>query len=185
MGSLLGANGDSPGSMAKVALATTVSVHEPAELCQSIDAVGNDVRDQTFMGRERIMRCVAASRTKPADEGDAGLPHCIDCGCCCFSSDPEYIRVFGIDLERMDARARAFTVDCNGRVAMRMAGGRCSALTIDPVARTYVCAVYEARPDVCRWLARASSVCLGDRVKKAAAPLIAVATLLAESRARA
>jgi len=128
---------------------------------------------------------MAASRTKRTDEGDAGLPHCIDCGCCCFSPDPEYIRVFGIDLDRMDARAQAFTIDHSGRVAMRMAAGRCTALTIDPVARTYVCAIYEARPDVCRSLARASSGCLGDRAKKADAPLLAVAALLAQSRARA
>jgi hypothetical protein len=122
-----------------------------------------------------------ASPSAGARGGEA-LPHCIDCGCCCFSADPEYIRVFGIDLDRMDVRARSFTVERAGRVTMRMAEGRCAALVVDPQARTFTCDVYEARPDVCRSLTRGSGGCLGDRRDKVDAPLLAIASLVAPRR---
>src|SRR6185312_6658125 len=38
-----------------------------------------------------------------------GIPECTACGTCCFSTLPEYIRVFGVDLDRMDDRAQALT----------------------------------------------------------------------------
>ncbi len=113
-----------------------------------------------------------------------GLPHCIACGCCCFSVDPEYVRVFGIDLERMDEDARSYTIDRGGRVAMRLTEGRCAALILDVTARTFVCAIYEQRPDVCRSLARASGGCLADRRDKADKPLLALATLTARRAGR-
>lgn len=130
------------------------------------------------------MASVPAERAANRLEGAEALPHCIDCGCCCFSVDPEYIRVFEVDLDRMDARARSFLASPQGRVAMRMSEGRCAALVVDPAARTYSCAIYEQRPDVCRSLLRASGGCLADRRAKAELPLLAIARVLAGTRAR-
>ena len=88
------------------------------------------------------------------------------------------MRVFGIDFDRMDERGRTFVEFLGNRVFMRMREGRCTALTIDPVALTYVCAIYAMRPDVCRSLERGASGCRADRHEKAERPLLAVAALL-------
>ncbi len=108
----------------------------------------------------------------------AGVPGCVECGCCCFSFLAEYVRVFGIDWERMDDRARSFTEAHENRVAMRMADGHCSALVVDPVERSYRCSIYEVRPDVCRSLERGSGGCRADRHEKRERPLLAVERLL-------
>lgn len=107
-----------------------------------------------------------------------GVPGCVDCGCCCFSRVAEYVRVFGVDWERMDDRARSFTEAHENRVAMRMADGRCSALLIGGGDRTFRCAIYEVRPDVCRSLERGSGACRADRHEKAERPLLALDRLL-------
>lgn len=112
----------------------------------------------------------------------AGVPECVDCGCCCFSLVPEYVRVFGIDLDRMDDRARAFTDFDGHRCSMRMVDGHCAALVVDPDARTYRCSIYAMRPDVCRSLERGSGACRADRHEKADRPLIAVERLLTARR---
>ncbi len=112
-----------------------------------------------------------------------GVPECIDCGACCFSELPEYVRVFGIDLDRMDDAARAYTEFGENRCFMRMENGRCTALVIDPAARTFKCAIYAARPDVCRSLERASGNCAADRHGKRDRPLLAVESLLRAPRA--
>lgn len=106
------------------------------------------------------------------------VPECVDCGVCCFAEIPDYVRVFGVDLERMDDEARAY-VDFDGnRAHMRMSGGRCAALMIDPVRLRYTCAIYPMRPDVCRSLERGSGACRADIHAKSDRPLIAVAALL-------
>ena len=51
------------------------------------------------------------------------LPQCLDCGTCCFSTLPEYLRVFGGDHDRMDDRARALTHFLGNQCFMRMEGG--------------------------------------------------------------
>lgn len=109
-----------------------------------------------------------------------GVPECTTCGVCCFSTLPEYVRVFGYDLDRMDDRARSFTDFDGHRCFMRMEDGHCAALVIDPVRRTYTCAIYEMRSDVCRSLERGGGACAADRHEKAERPLIAVARLLAK-----
>lgn len=128
------------------------------------------------MADVRAPRVPSGDSAKGGD-GAASLPHCIDCGRCCFAPDAEYIRVFAVDLERMDARARGYTVDHGGRISMRMAEGRCAALVIDAGAGTFVCAIYEGRPDACRWLQRGSGVCLSDRREKAGATRVALDVL--------
>lgn len=112
-----------------------------------------------------------------------GVPGCVDCGCCCFSTVPHYVRVFAVDHARMDEAARAFTEDDGLVTSMRMVDGHCAALAIDPAGPTFTCRIYAARPDVCRSLERGSGNCGADRRAKAERPLIAVARLLA-TRAR-
>ncbi len=103
---------------------------------------------------------------------------CCDCGRCCFSDLPEYVRVFGVDLDRMDDRAAALTHFIGNRCYMRLEEGHCAALVIDPRARRFVCSIYEARPDVCRSLDRGTGACLGEYTEKADRPDVAIERLL-------
>lgn len=107
-----------------------------------------------------------------------GVPECTACGTCCFSELPEYVRVFGCDMDRMDERAAAFTHFIGNRCYMRIEGGRCAALAIDPIAKRFLCSIYEMRPDCCRSLERGSGGCLGELHTKAERPLLAVEALL-------
>lgn len=93
-------------------------------------------------------------------------PGCTSCGRCCFSELPEYVRVFGVDWDRMDDAARAHTEFIGNRVFMKMRDGRCTALRIDPVAPSFTCDIYEARPDVCRSLERGTGNCRADYESK-------------------
>jgi hypothetical protein len=106
------------------------------------------------------------------------VPECTSCGACCFSTLPEYVRVFGCDLDRMDDRARELTHFLGNRCYMRIEDGRCAALVIDPAARRFVCSIYEARPDCCRALERGSGACLADLHEKGQRPLLAAEALL-------
>jgi Fe-S-cluster containining protein len=108
----------------------------------------------------------------------AGIPACLECGTCCFSTLPEYLRVFGVDLDRMDDRAQALTHFIGNRCYLQLDEGHCKALVIDPAARRYVCSIYEMRPDVCRALERGSGQCRGELATKAERPLLAVEALL-------
>jgi hypothetical protein len=108
------------------------------------------------------------------------VPECTSCGTCCFSELDVYIRVFGIDLDRMDDRAQAFTHFISNRCYMRIDDGRCTALVVDPIARTFKCSIYEMRPDVCRSLERGSGNCRADLHDKAGRPDVLVARLLAK-----
>jgi Fe-S-cluster containining protein len=107
-----------------------------------------------------------------------GAPDCIPCGACCFSELAEYIRVFGVDLDRMDERARGYAEFDGHRAYMRMNGGRCAALVIDVDARRFTCAIYAERPDVCRSLEPGSGACRADRHEKRERPLLAIEALL-------
>jgi uncharacterized protein len=116
---------------------------------------------------------------KAAEVGATGaVPECTACGTCCFSTLPEYVRVFGCDLDRMDDRAREYTHFLGNRCYMRVDEGRCAALVIDPEGPRFVCAIYEMRPDVCRSLERGTGACLGERHEKGERPLLAARELL-------
>lgn len=112
-----------------------------------------------------------------------GAPECLSCGTCCFSELPEYVRVFGCDLDRMDERSQALTHFIGNKCYMVMENGHCAALVIDPVARRFVCSIYEARPDCCRGLERGGSACRADLHEKSDRPLIAIERLLAHRSA--
>ena len=47
-----------------------------------------------------------------------GVPECMACGACCFSTLPEYVRVFGSDWDRMGDEARALTQFIGNRCYM-------------------------------------------------------------------
>ena len=111
-----------------------------------------------------------------------GVPECTSFGTCCFSDLPEYVRVFGVDMDRMDERAAGYTHFIGNRCYMRLEGGHCAALVIDPEARLFLCAIYEMRPDVCRSLDRGSGSCRGEIHEKSARPLLAVEALLRRAR---
>ncbi len=118
----------------------------------------------------------------------AGVPECTACGTCCFSTLPEYVRVFGNDWDRMDERARAFAHFLGNRCYMRIEDGRCAALAIDPgdaeigQSPRYWCRIYEVRPDACRALERGSGACRGERHEKGERPLLAVEALVRRAR---
>jgi uncharacterized protein len=86
---------------------------------------------------------------------------CTICGRCCFSKEPDYIRVFAVDEARMSASTITFTEQRDGIRVMRFAEGRCVALRFDAADRI-ICTIYDERPDVCRALERGSGQCRGD-----------------------
>jgi uncharacterized protein len=113
------------------------------------------------------------------------VPECTACGACCFSTLPEYVRVFGCDMDRMDDEALQYTDFLGHQCFLRIEDGHCAALQIDPgdpgrpgSQPRFTCAIYDMRPDVCRSLERGSGACRADRHEKAERPLIAVETLL-------
>src|SRR5262245_194524 len=116
----------------------------------------------------------------------ADVPECTACGACCFSTLPGYVRVFGCDWDRMDDEARLYAEFDGNRCFMRIEDGHCAALRIDPGgsgrAPSFLCAIYEQRPDVWRSLDRGSGVCRGERHEKAERPLLAVEALLRARR---
>jgi hypothetical protein len=127
---------------------------------------------------------VPGAGPSPKTLPSADLPACTACGACCFSTLPEYVRVFGCDFDRMDDRARAFTHFLGNRAYLRHDEGHCAALVVSAVSAvsgggpSFVCSIYEMRPDVCRSLERGSGACRSDRHEKAERPLLAVESLL-------
>jgi uncharacterized protein len=107
---------------------------------------------------------------------------CRDCGRCCFSELPEYVRVFGVDLDRMTDEMQLHTHFIGNRCYMRLEEGHCTALVIDPISRRSICGIYEGRPDVCRSLERGTSSCFGEFSAKADRPDVAIERLLAKLR---
>jgi Fe-S-cluster containining protein len=74
----------------------------------------------------------------------------------------EYIRVFGVDRDRMGDIAARYTALVGNQLFMRMGEGRCAALQIDPVRRRFSCGIYEVRPDTCRSLVAGTGACLAE-----------------------
>jgi Fe-S-cluster containining protein len=91
---------------------------------------------------------------------------CTQCGACCFGQEPDYLPVFEGDRARMAGEDPWLVEIRDGRAHMRMVGGRCAALRVDPATSRILCAIYPVRPDVCRWLARGTGDCHAHRVEK-------------------
>ncbi len=111
----------------------------------------------------------------------AGIPGCTSCGTCCFSRTEDYLRVAGVDYERLGNDAVRLTHFLGNKSYMRLEDGHCAALVLDVTAATFLCSVYENRPDVCRWLERGSGQCRADLHEKAGRPLLALRKKAAES----
>lgn len=94
-----------------------------------------------------------------------GVPACVRCGACCFSSAPDYLLLLGIDQERLGSDAERLTHWIDGRRYMRLESGHCAALDVQADGQ-FLCSIYERRPDVCRWLERGSGTCRGDIATK-------------------
>ena len=86
----------------------------------------------------------------------------------------------GDDYERLGAAVEELVRFVGNRAYMRLAGGHCAALRVEPEG-LFVCTVYETRPDACRNLERASSQCQGELFTKKAR---AAARLVELRRAR-
>lgn len=111
-----------------------------------------------------------------ARRGEVAAPDvpddCTRCGVCCFSTLPEYVRVFGCDYERMDDRARGLVMFLGNKAFMRIEDGRCAALGLDAAEQRWLCSIYDMRPDCCRALERGSGACLGELHAKRERPLV-------------
>jgi len=105
------------------------------------------------------------------------LEDCVRCGVCCFSESERHARVTGDDYARLGDDAERLVAFIGNQAFMRIerAGeaspvGRCAALVLAPDEGTYLCSVYERRPEVCRTLERGSSACAGERATKGDRP---------------
>jgi uncharacterized protein len=103
---------------------------------------------------------------RPSTDDGASPDDCTTCGACCFSRAPDYLRVFGLDYERLGDDAERLTHFLGNRVYMRLEDGHCAALRIEPESGRYLCSIYERRPDVCHWLERGSGHCRAERSEK-------------------
>jgi Fe-S-cluster containining protein len=96
-------------------------------------------------------------------------PDCTACGCCCFTQRADWVPVFAVDEARMgEALVARLTAVIAGRRAMHVADGRCAALVVDPVSRSFRCAIYSVRPDACRWLVAGGGECAAQIAEKRA-----------------
>jgi Fe-S-cluster containining protein len=105
------------------------------------------------------------------------LEDCTRCGACCFSESPRHARVTGDDYERLGDDAPRFVTFLGNQAFMRIEHdgaaspiGRCAALVLDARSGTFLCSVYDRRPDVCRALERGSPACEGERDAKGGRP---------------
>lgn len=123
------------------------------------------------------------SKTAGGDRGAAGratryargvLEDCVRCGACCFSESDRHARVTGDDYERLGDAAAELVTWLGNQAFMRIdrtgPAGRCAALVIDASSGTFLCSVYERRPQVCRDLERGSPACEGERHAKGDRP---------------
>jgi hypothetical protein len=83
------------------------------------------------------------------------------------------VRVSGEDLARLGDRAEL--VEWHGnRAYMRTGEGHCAALRVEASSGSFVCTVYEVRPQICRDLERGSPACQGEIATKSDRPLRAL-----------
>ena len=105
---------------------------------------------------------------------------CTTCGTCCFSHLQTYVSVTGDDHARLGDDAETYAEFDGNRAFMRMESGHCAALRIE--GGRFLCAVYAARPDTCRDLARDSAECAGEIFSKGERPLVALRLSAARGR---
>lgn len=101
----------------------------------------------------------------------ASPPECLQCGVCCFSQLPDYVRVLGSDYERLADRAEELVHFVGNRAFMAMTDGHCRALSLKEPGGQWVCGTYETRPEICRELERGSAECRGELSAKRQRPI--------------
>lgn len=74
------------------------------------------------------------------------------------------MRVRGDDYERLGDAAESLVRWFANEAYMRMVDGRCAALAVR--GGKFACSVYDARPQICRDLARGSPACEAERWEK-------------------
>lgn len=98
------------------------------------------------------------------------MEECTRCGACCFSESPRHARVTGDDHERLGDDAERLVTFIGNQAFMKLDGEegtrRCTALVVDREAGTFMCSIYDRRPQVCRDLERGSGGCAGERDAK-------------------
>lgn len=98
------------------------------------------------------------------------MDECTRCGACCFSESPRHARVTGDDYARLGDDAERLVTFIGNQAFMKLAGEegtrRCAALVVDRTAGTFMCNLYDRRPQVCRDLERGSGACEGERFAK-------------------
>ena len=96
------------------------------------------------------------------------MEDCIECGACCFSESERHARVTGDDHERLGDGADEWVTFIGNQAFMKLTRtngvSHCAALRI--ANGTFLCEIYERRPQVCRDLERASAACEGERETK-------------------
>lgn len=103
-------------------------------------------------GADRLARAATAhapatiAGDEPHDETADANDLCRSCGACC-SYSADWPR-FSLESEADLARIPPELID-EGQGGMRCTGARCAAL-LGTVGRSTACAIYAARPDVCR-----------------------------------
>ena len=96
--------------------------------------------------------------------------NCLNCGVCCFSKSGTYVPVTEEDWVRLGDDVSDWARTVGGKHYMRMEDGHCQALQITtrrgelPV---FYCAIYEKRPQVCRFITRGKSKCQAELDAKA------------------
>lgn len=89
---------------------------------------------------------------------------CRRCGACCTSPSARHVPVTGADYEALGDRAEELTDWTESHAFMRMTGGHCIALSIEP--DSVRCTIYETRPEICRALERGGPACEVERAHK-------------------
>jgi Fe-S-cluster containining protein len=112
------------------------------------------------------------------------IPECLVCGACCFSRLETYVRVSGDDHARLGERADELVRFDGNQAYMRMIDGHCAALCIERGSGQLICSAYQARPQVCRDLARGGGACLGEIATKHERPLLALRSISTHLRLR-
>jgi Fe-S-cluster containining protein len=97
---------------------------------------------------------------------DSDVPECVACGACCHQQSPDAVPLFQIDLGRFEQRDHAHTRTVGAGVCMSLLDGRCVALVVDALRPTYLCAIYDRRPDACRAFERGGPACREARARR-------------------
>lgn len=86
----------------------------------------------------------------------------------------------GDDYERLGEDAERLVTWIGNEAFMTLsedAPRHCAALELDSVAGTFLCSVYETRPQVCRDLERGGPACLGELEAKRGRPAQALVAI--------